>query len=143
MRIAVLLLAMVMALPAWAQEAYRARVKADFAEAMNELQSVIDAQGYQVLRVLPVDMGLENVGYGEKPYRIVFFAKDDLKEKLRETPELAVYLPLAITVYKSGNVTRFLAVSPMEFAARDASPALMETLKGWDTDMRDIFAGLK
>jgi uncharacterized protein (DUF302 family) len=142
-RILLLILALVMALPAWAEGAYRAQVKADFAEAMNELQGAIDAQGYHVLRVLPVDMGLSNVGYAEKPYRVVFFAKNDLKEKLREIPELTVYLPLSVTVYKDGDITHFLAVSPMEFAARDASPSLVETLKGWDSDMRDIFARLK
>jgi uncharacterized protein (DUF302 family) len=138
-----LLLAMLTALPAWAEGAYRAEMKADFVEAMNELQSVIHARGYRVLRVLPVDMGLENVGYSQKPYRIVFFAKDDLKDKLRETPELAVYLPLAITVFESEGITRFLALSPMELPTREASPALLDTLKEWDSDMREIFARFK
>jgi uncharacterized protein (DUF302 family) len=143
MRTIIAILAMLLALPASADRIYRAQRDGDLVEAMNEVQNIIGAKGYKVLRVLPVDMGLENAGYSQEPYRIVFFGKDDLPEVLRSYPELVAYLPLSITVHQIGASTHFVAISPVELATADAGAALLTMLEMWDADIGDIFARLK
>jgi uncharacterized protein (DUF302 family) len=139
----ILILVLLVASSANAGSIYRAQRDGDLVEAMNELQNIIVARGYKVIRVLPVDMGLINAGYAQAPYRIVFFGKDDLPGKLREVPELLAYLPLSITVHEIDGRTLFVAISPLALANSEADPELMSLLGTWDSDIREIFSQLK
>ncbi len=134
---------LLLALPAGAEQVYRAQREGDLVESMNELQSIIHAKGYQVMRVLPVDMGLENVGYEHEPYRIVFYGKAGLPDVMRRYPELVAYLPLSITMHERQGVTGFVAISPLALVTEAAPPELMALLQAWDADMRAIFSGIK
>lgn len=111
----------------------------DFPEVMLTLQTNIQARGYQVSRVQKIDVGMKKAGYSIAEYRVVFFAKpDEVKTILEEYPEFASFLPLSITIYRDGKLTR-LAGMPFALPRAQASDQKLKTMVArWEKDTTDI-----
>jgi uncharacterized protein (DUF302 family) len=120
---------------------YRAQINQPFADAVNSLQFAIQDAGYKVLRIQRVDFGLRASGYQSEPYRIVFYGRRDVADTIERRPDLAVFLPLAITVYADRNKTHITAASPLTFA-KDTDTGVLNNAAEWDRDLRKIFKQL-
>jgi len=116
-----------------------AHTRNDFPEVMLTLQTNIQARGYQVSRVQKIDMGMKQAGYAIDEYRVVFFAKpDEVKTILEEYPEFASFLPLSITIYRDGDMTRLVGM-PFALPKAHASEQKLETMiTRWEKDTTDI-----
>ena len=116
-----------------------AQTRNDFPEVMLTLQTNIQARGYQVSRVQKIDVGMKKAGYAIDEYRVVFFAKpDDVKTILEEYPEFASFLPLSITIYRDGDMTRLVGM-PFALPRAHASEQELETMIArWEKDTTDI-----
>ena len=116
-----------------------AQTRNDFPEVMLTLQTNIQARGYQVSRVQKIDVGMKKAGYAIDEYRVVFFAKpDEVKTILEEYPEFASFLPLSITIYRDGDMTRLVGM-PFALPMAHASEQELETMIArWEKDTTDI-----
>ena len=116
-----------------------AQTRDDFPEVMLTLQTNIQARGYQVSRVQKVDVGMKQAGYAIDEYRVVFFAKpDEVKTILEEFPEFGSFLPLSITIYRDGDMTRLVGM-PFALPRAHASEQKLETMIArWEKDTTDI-----
>ncbi len=116
-----------------------AQTRNDFTDVMLDLQTNIQAKGYKVSRVQQVDVGMKKSGYTIAEYRVVFFARpDEVKTILEKYPEFASFLPLSITIYKDGDITR-LAGMPFVLPRSGASTQDLKTMiETWEKDTADI-----
>jgi len=116
-----------------------AQTRIDFPEVMLELQNNIEAKGYQVSRVQQVDVGMKKAGYTIEEYRVVFFAKPgELKTILEYYPEFASFLPLSITIYREGELTKLVGMPfalPRAYASSEKLEAMISV---WEKDTSDI-----
>jgi uncharacterized protein (DUF302 family) len=137
-----LLLTVVIAKPAGAEELMMVRVKQTFPETMLKLQEVIKEHGYTLSRVQRVDIGLSKMGYKTDKYRVVFFGKEAQNQWLvKNHPELIAYLPLKVAIYAEEEDT--LLVSPnLKILIGAHDPKLKNIVDGWQKDLQAMFKEL-
>ncbi len=116
-----------------------AQTRNDFPEVMSELQTNIQAKGYQVSRVQQVDVGMEKAGYDISEYRIVFFAKPgEVKTVLDNYPEFSSFLPLSITIYRDGEMIRLVGMPFALPRTHATTQELKAMIASWEKDTADI-----
>lgn len=115
------------------------QIRSDYPEVMLSLQMNIQAKGYTISRIQKVDMGMREAGYKLDEYRIVFFAKPtDIKVVLEDYPVFASFLPLSITIYKDGDMTRLVGM-PFALAKAHASDHILKNMiVRWEKDTATI-----
>lgn len=124
---------------AGAADLYMARTTLSFPEAMALLQQTITDTGYTVSRVQRVDIGLTKSGFETDKYRVVFFGKlDEVREVMRQYPELIPYLPLKIAIFAENDETLLLASSFDHLRPYYKSPALRSHFDNWEKTIRQI-----
>lgn len=136
-----LLLAIILmtATVAAAQDLFMARTQLSFPEAMALLQQTIKDSGYTVSRVQRVDIGLTKSGFQTDKYRVVFFGKlEEVREVMRQYPELIPYLPLKIAIFAENDETLLLASSFEHLRPYYKSPALRAHFDSWEEGIRQI-----
>jgi uncharacterized protein (DUF302 family) len=122
-----------------AQDLFMARTQLSFPEAMALLQQTIKDSGYTVSRVQRVDIGLTKSGFQTDKYRVVFFGKlDDVREVMRQYPELIPYLPLKIAIFAENDETLLLASSFEHLRPYYKSPTLRAKFDSWESGIRQI-----
>ena len=111
-----------------------------FPEAMTNLQHAIINQGYQLIRVQRVDIGLTASGFKTDKYRLVFFGDKYMMEELpNKYPELIPYLPLKIVIYAEEDQTLILGMNPVSLEKYyPDSPELTGAFKQWKKDLESI-----
>ncbi|HEY9199924.1 MAG TPA: DUF302 domain-containing protein [Gammaproteobacteria bacterium] len=133
------LLGVVCAFAAQAEDMLMVRARAPFEESMSVLQQAIAAQGYTLSRVQRVDIGLTEFGYQTDKYRVVFFGKPDEIRSLSERyPELIPYLPLEIAIFAEADETLLVTANPLDLATAYADPELEKVFARWERDVRAI-----
>jgi len=138
-----LLLTLLVAQPAAADEMIEVSCTQPFSEAMMHLQSSITGAGYSVSRVQHVDMGLTAAGYATDKYRLVFFGKaKDILWAREKMPELLTLLPLKFIVYQDGENASVVTLDPATFAGIYPDPAAEHVFQRWSTDVRAIVEGV-
>lgn len=134
-----LMLLLLIAPAAGADEMLMVRVEKSFPEAMNALQQAIQDHGYRVTRVQRVDIGLTSSGYKTAEYRVVFFGKrDELLTLPDRHPELLAYLPLKFTIFAEGEHTLVATNNPALFGVFFKEAGLARTFRHWEKDVRSI-----
>jgi len=140
MRIGWLLLALVTALPAAAQDLLMVRSRQAFPEAMLTLQNSVREHGYELSRVQRVDIGLTQFGYETDKYRVVFFGKkDEIDRIVASHPEMIPYLPLKVAIFAEEQETLVVTSNPVRFTQFFPSPDLAVVFRRWESDLRSIF----
>ncbi|MBI3778021.1 MAG: DUF302 domain-containing protein [Gammaproteobacteria bacterium] len=133
------LAAMLLALPARADELLMVRAERPFADAINDLQIAIQDHGYKVARIQRVDVGLASGGYATAEYRLVFFGKpEEMREIEDRYPELLPYLPLKIVIFAEGNSALALAYNPAILQGFFKIDPLQSRFQRWEKDIREI-----
>lgn len=117
------------------------QIRGDYPEVMMSLQMNIQSKGYTISRIQRVDMGMKAAGYKLEEYRIVFFAKPtDIKVVLEDYPVFASFLPLSITIYKEGEMTRLVGM-PFALAKAHASEKVLKSMIArWEKDTAAIIS---
>lgn len=116
-----------------------AQTQGDFPEVMLALQTNIQARGYQVSRVQKVDVGMKKAGYAISEYRVVFFAKaEEVRTILENYPEFASFLPLSITIYRDGEMTRLVGMPFALPKAHASAQELKAMITSWEKDTAEI-----
>ncbi|NOQ80133.1 MAG: DUF302 domain-containing protein [Gammaproteobacteria bacterium] len=114
-----------------------------FPETMTVLQDEIIKAGYTISIVQRVDIGLTGMGFKTDKYRVVFFGKpEEIKSLPDQYPELAPYLPLAITIFAEDQETILAAMSPQfishAFLKGPADKELSDIFERWEKDIKLI-----
>jgi len=126
-----------------ADDLLMARTRLSFPEAMLKLQDSISEQGYTVSRVQRVDIGLTNSGYATDKYRMVFFGKAELIQRLsKDYPLLIPYLPFKVAIFAEGEETLLIAANPSQLSDK-SYPELDPIMKKIEQDMLKIFQAMR
>ncbi len=138
-RTIIFLMASLMVGPVQAEELMMARIHKPYAEAMLALQDIITLNGYQVMRVQRVDIGLQSRGFTTAEYRVVFFGKaDEVQAISKKYPELMPYLPLKITLFAEGESALLVTNNPHVLRGYFKAPELQAVFARWETDVQRI-----
>jgi uncharacterized protein (DUF302 family) len=120
------------------------RVKQPFPEAMSVLQQSIADQGYTLIRVQRVDVGLTKSGYKTAEYRIVFFGKADEIDRLsNKYPELIPFLPLKLAIFAEGNDSIVVGANPRVLEDFYPDKHLRPQFRKWERDFHKILDRLQ
>lgn len=135
----IVLVGLIAASPAGAEQLMMVRAERPFPEAMTLLQDSIRQQGYAVTRVQRVDVGLGSRGFKTAEYRVVFFGKaSEMKQLPERHPDLLPYLPLKIVIFAEGETTLALTYNPMMLASAYPDAGLRQQFHVWEGDLRAI-----
>ena len=120
------------------------RVKQPFPEAMSVLQESIADQGYKLIRVQRVDVGLTKSGYKTAEYRIVFFGKADEVHRLsRKYPDLIPFLPLKLAIFAEGDDSIVVGANPRVLEDFYPDKRLRPQFRKWERDFHKILDRLQ
>lgn len=121
------------------EDLFLVRVKQSFPETMNALQQAIVDQGYELIRVQRVDIGLTASGYQTAEYRLVFFGKkDEVHEIASRHPDVIPYVPLKLVIFAEGKDTLILGTNPRFFDTLFPNEGLSGQFQRWETDIKAI-----
>lgn len=122
-----------------AHELLMVRVSSNFPEAMNAVQQAVVSNGYELMRVQRVDIGLTKSGYQTAEYRIVFFGKrDEIQSLSNKYPTLVPFLPLKLIVFAEGEDTIVMAANPAKLASFYPGKKLEPYFLKWEQDFLKI-----
>jgi uncharacterized protein (DUF302 family) len=120
------------------------RVKQSFPEAMAKLQQSIVKQGYTLIRVQRVDVGLTKSGYKTAQYRIVFFGKAAEVHRLaKHYPDLIPFLPLKLAIFAEGNDSIVVGANPLIYEDLFPDKHLRPQFHAWAADFHKILDRLQ
>ena len=140
---AILVLLLIPALPAIAEDLLMARAPMTFPEAMLKLQGTLKKYNHTLSRVQRVDIGLTAKGYKTDKYRIVFYGNaEEIRELTKEYPKLIPYLPHKIAIFAEEEETMLVAVNP-EMLFENKDPKLQAILKKWHEDLQLILKDMR
>jgi uncharacterized protein (DUF302 family) len=115
------------------------RVQQPFPEAMAKLQQSIVKQGYTLIRVQRVDVGLTKSGYKTAQYRIVFFGKAKEVDHLAKAyPDLIPFLPLKLAIFAEGNESIVVGANPLVYEDMFPDKRLRPQFRAWSADFHKI-----
>lgn len=121
------------------QELLMVRINNTFPATMSALQNAVVKQGYKLIRVQRVDVGLTKTGYKTAEYRIVFFGKKrEIRKLSGKHPTLIPFLPLKIVIYAEGDETILLAANPAKLRSFYPDKSLVSYFNRWERDIRNI-----
>jgi len=139
-----LILALLFALPAQAENMLMVRVHDRFEETMIQLKETLNDYGYRIAHIQKCDGGLSGFGYKTDLYKSVFFGKfKEMRRLTREYPEIIPYVPLKIAVMKEKDTVLLVAMNPTTLEPLFPDPDLRIQFERWESDIRAIFEELR
>ena len=132
-------LALLLCMPAAADDLLMARVNRMFPEAMTLLQSAISSRGYTVTRLQQVNENLQRREFQSDMYRVVYFGKlEEVRRATAKNPDLIPFLPLNITIFAEGDQSILVASHPQMLQEFFPDPELKALFERWEKDMVEI-----
>lgn len=132
-------LAVLLCMPAAADDLLMARANRMFPEAMTVLQSAISSRGYTVTRLQQVNENLQRREFQSDMYRVVYFGKlEEVRQATARNPELIPFLPLNVTIFAEGEQTILVASHPQMLQEFFPDPELKVLFERWEKDMVEI-----
>lgn len=132
-------LALLLCMPAAADDLLMARVNRMFPEAMTLLQSAISSRGYTVTRLQQVNENLQRREFQSDMYRVVYFGKlEEIRRATAKNPNLIPFLPLNITIFAEGDQSILVAGHPQMLQEFFPDPELKALFERWEKDMVEI-----
>ncbi len=139
-----LVLVLLFALPARAENMLMVRVHDSFEETMIQLKETLNDYGYRIAHIQKCDGGLTGFGYKTDLYKSVFFGKfKEMRWLTREHPEIIPYVPLKIAVIKEKDTVLLAAINPTTLESLFPDPELRIQFERWESDIRAIFEELR
>ena len=132
-------LALLLCMPAAADDLLMARANRMFPEAMTLLQSAISSRGYTVTRLQQVNENLQRREFESDMYRVVYFGKlEEVRRATARNPDLIPFLPLNITIFAEGDQSILVASHPQMLQEFFPDPELKALFERWEKDMVEI-----
>jgi len=132
-------LALLLCMPAAADDLLMARANRMFPEAMTLLQSAISSRGYTVTRLQQVNENLQRREFQSDMYRVVYFGKlEEVRRATAKNPDLIPFLPLNITIFAEGDQSILVASHPQMLQEFFPDPELKALFERWEKDMVEI-----
>ena len=132
-------LALLLSMPAAADDLLMARANRMFPEAMTLLQSAISSRGYTVTRLQQVNENLQRREFQSDMYRVVYFGKlEEVRRATARNPNLIPFLPLNITIFAEGDQSILVASHPQMLREFFPDPELKALFERWEKDMVEI-----
>lgn len=132
-------LALLLCVPAAADDLLMARANRMFPEAMTLLQSAISSRGYTVTRLQQVNENLQRREFQSDMYRVVYFGKlEEVRRATARNPNLIPFLPLNITIFAEGDQSILVASHPQMLQEFFPDPELKALFERWEKDMVEI-----
>ncbi|MDZ7595510.1 MAG: DUF302 domain-containing protein [Thiobacillus sp.] len=132
-------LALLLSIPAAADDLLMARANRMFPEAMTLLQSAISSRGYTVTRLQQVNENLQRREFQSDMYRVVYFGKlEEVRRATAKNPDLIPFLPLNITIFAEGDQSILVASHPQMLQEFFPDPELKALFERWEKDMVEI-----
>jgi len=132
-------LALLLCMPAAADDLLMARANRMFPEAMTLLQSAISSRGYTVTRLQQVNENLQRREFQSDMYRVVYFGKlEEVRRATAKNPNLIPFLPLNITIFAEGDQSILVASHPQMLQEFFPDPELKALFERWEKDMMEI-----
>lgn len=132
-------LALLLCMPAAADDLLMARANRMFPEAMTLLQSAISSRGYTVTRLQQVNENLQRREFQSDMYRVVYFGKlEEVRRATARNPNLIPFLPLNITIFAEGDQSILVASHPQMLQEFFPDPELKALFERWEKDMVEI-----
>lgn len=132
-------LAVLLCMPAAADDLLMARANRMFPEAMTLLQSAISSRGYTVTRLQQVNENLQRREFQSDMYRVVYFGKlEEVRRATARNPNLIPFLPLNITIFAEGDQSILVASHPQMLQEFFPDPELKALFERWEKDMVEI-----
>ena len=132
-------LALLLCMPAAADDLLMARANRMFPEAMTLLQSAISSRGYTVTRLQQVNENLQRREFQSDMYRVVYFGKlEEVRRATARNPDLIPFLPLNITIFAEGDQSILVASHPQMLQEFFPDPELKALFERWEKDMVEI-----
>ncbi|MCD6706332.1 MAG: DUF302 domain-containing protein [Thiobacillus sp.] len=132
-------LALLLCMPAAADDLLMARANRMFPEAMTLLQSAISSRGYTVTRLQQVNENLQRREFQSDMYRVVYFGKlEEVRRATARNPNLIPFLPLNITIFAEGDQSILVASHPQMLQEFFPDPELKTLFERWEKDMVEI-----
>ncbi len=139
-----MLVALMLAAPAQAENMLMVRVHDSFEETMIQLKETLNDYGYRIAHIQKCDGGLSGFGYKTDLYKSVFFGKfEEMRRLTREHPEIIPYVPLKIAVMKEKDTVLLVAMNPTTLEPLFPDPDLRIQFERWESDIRAIFEELR
>jgi len=139
-----LLVTMMIAVPAQAENMLMVRVHDDFEETMIQLKATLNDYGYRIAHIQKCDGGLSGFGYKTDLYKSVFFGKfEEMRRLTRDHPEIIPYVPLKIAVMKEKDTVLLVAMNPTTLEPLFPDPGLRIQFERWESDIRAIFEEMR
>ena len=132
-------MALLLCMPAAADDLLMARANRMFPEAMTLLQSAISSRGYTVTRLQQVNENLQRREFQSDMYRVVYFGKlEEVRRATARNPNLIPFLPLNITIFAEGDQSILVASHPQMLQEFFPDPELKALFERWEKDMVEI-----
>lgn len=132
-------MALLLCMPAAADDLLMARANRMFPEAMTLLQSAISSRGYTVTRLQQVNENLQRREFQSDMYRVVYFGKlEEVRRATARNPDLIPFLPLNITIFAEGDQSILVASHPQMLQEFFPDPELKALFERWEKDMVEI-----
>ena len=132
-------MALLLCMPAAADDLLMARANRMFPEAMTLLQSAISSRGYTVTRLQQVNENLQRREFQSDMYRVVYFGKlEEVRRATARNPNLIPFLPLNITIFAEGDQSILVASHPQMLQECFPDPELKALFKQKKKDMVEI-----
>ena len=136
-------MALLLCMPAAADDLLMARANRMFPEAMTLLQSAISSRGYTVTRLQQVNENLQRREFQSDMYRVVYFGKlEEVRRATARNPNLIPFLPLNITIFAEGDQSILVASHPQMLQEFFPDPELKALFERWEKDMGEIRDGV-
>ena len=135
-----LLLLLVVAAPARAENMIMLRVGLGFDDAMIMMKEKLEEYGYKVAHIQKCDGGLGDAGYKTGLYKSIFFGKfDEMRYLTNKYPQIIPYVPLKIAVMEELDTLVLVAMNPSTLRDFFEEPELQTLFGRWESDIRAIF----
>ena len=134
------LLSVLFATSAQAENMIMIRVAMSFDDTMILMKEKLNEYGYKIAHIQKCDGGLGDAGYKTGFYKSIFFGKYEEMRYLTSTyPEMIPYVPLKIAVMEERDTIVLVALNPTTLTDFFQQPELQTLFGRWESDVRAIF----
>jgi uncharacterized protein (DUF302 family) len=111
----------------------------NFDSTLCAVQMSLQDNGYKVLFIQSVDIGLAKAGYHSDKYRIVFFMPTQgVENVLKKNAELADLFPLKITIYRDKGKVYVFSTQSTRLLDASVSADVRAQFLSWDGQIKGI-----
>ena len=130
---------------AWGTLAHSAPLTAsrttDLVDAINGVTAAAQNNGYELVKVQPIDQALVKRGYPDPGVRILFIGKSSAMDRAMKTnPKLLSVLPLRITLIVEGKEIMVSSDDLEAWKEMFPEPETARLIESWQSDLRTILS---